>query len=245
MKLQRFYAAGKLPAKIEIGGAFELPDPDLVNQLKRVFRFHIGDTIVIFDGDGQDHECLIKEFGKESVTLEAVKSDPSRFMPVRDLGREIWLAAAVVKKDTFEWIAEKATELGVSHILPIMAERSEKKSLNMERLDKIVIEASEQSGRGDVPKIHPIISLEKSFQYMRSQDPSIQMIAFHTENSPGQSDSSLKDKANGIFIGPEGGWSEREVELFHEENIPVVCLGRQVLRAETAVVAALAKTVFI
>src|SRR5665213_2273877 len=141
-------------------------------------------------------------------------------MGARDLGREIWLASAVVKKDTFEWIAEKATELGVSHIVPIMAERSEKKSLNMERLEKIIIEASEQSGRGDVPKIHPIVALPESFQYIRGQDKDGQMIAFHTEGDFVQG-LPLYKGPTAVFIGPEGGWSEREIEAFHKEKIPV------------------------
>jgi 16S rRNA (uracil1498-N3)-methyltransferase len=244
VKLQRFYLADRIPTDLQIGSLFEVPDADLVNQLKRVFRFHVGDTIIVFGGDGQDHQCFIQEFQKDSVTLKLEKSYPSRFMPVRDLGREIWLCAAVVKKDTFEWIAEKATELGVSHILPIMAERSEKKSLNMERLEKIVIEASEQSGRGDVPTIHPIVGLEESIDFIRKENPAIQMVAFHTEGKLVQDDILTKESPIAVFIGPEGGWSEREVEMFHRENIPVVCLGKQVLRAETAVLAVLAKTVF-
>jgi 16S rRNA (uracil1498-N3)-methyltransferase len=262
MKMHRFYVAEKRLSQISPGGVFDVVDDALMNQLKRVFRFHVGDSIIIFDGDGQDHGCLIKEFLKDKIILQINRSFPSRFMP----DREIWLCAAIIKKDKFEWIVEKATELGVSHIVPILSERSEKKSLNMERLQKIAAEASEQSGRGNVPIIHSIIELEKSIKYIKkipnskSQVPnnnqtsiinnqtetasSVQMLVFHTEGESVQGEALYKDKIVALFIGPEGGWSEREVELFHKENVPVKSLGKQVLRAETAAVAVLAQFVF-
>ena len=260
--MHRFYVAGKISTDNYIGGLFEVVDEALTNQLKKVLRFKIGYEITIFNGDGQDHECLIKGFEKDKVVLEIKKSGPSRYMPTRD----IWLCAAVVKKDNFEWIVEKATELGVSHIIPILSERSEKKSLNMERLGKIIIEASEQSGRGNVPTIHPIIKLEESIDYVREitnsksqvpknnqiprdnnqtgTDPEVSMLAFHTEGDSVRGATLYKDEPIALFIGPEGGWSEKEVELFHKEKVDVACLGRQVLRAETAAVVALAQFVF-
>src|ERR1035437_9510432 len=129
MRLHRFYVAGKIPPQ----GIFDVDDEGLLNQLKRVLRLKIGYEVTVFNGDGQDHECLINEFAKDKVILQIKRTYPSRYMPVY----EIWLCAAVIKKDNFEWIVEKATELGVSHIIPILSDRSEKKSLNMERLEKI------------------------------------------------------------------------------------------------------------
>ena len=243
MKLQRFYVAREVPSKFSTEGVFEVADENLVNQLKRVFRFKIGNEIIVFNGDGQDHECIIKEFVKDKVVLQINKSYGSRFMP----DREIWLCVAIIKKDNFEWIVEKSTELGVSHIIPILSDRSEKKSLNMERLEKIIIEASEQSGRGNVPTIHQILKLEESIEYIRGSQASndkFQILAFHTEGELVQGETLYKDKSIAIFIGPEGGWSEKEVDLFHKDNIPVKSLGRQVLRAETAAVAVLAQFVF-
>jgi len=224
------------------GGVFEVAEKDLVDQLKKVFRLKSGDKIVVFNGDGRDHECIIKELIKDKAVLEIQKTYPSRFMPTK----EIWLCASIIKKDNFEWIAEKATELGVSHIVPILSERSEKKLLNEERLQKIAVEASEQSGRGNVPTIHPIKKLEESFGYLKSQvsNTTFQMLAFHTEGEPMQGSALLEEGRLAVFIGPEGGWSLSEVELFHKENVSVKCLGRQVLRAETAAIAVLSKVVF-
>jgi 16S rRNA (uracil1498-N3)-methyltransferase len=249
MKLQRFYVAREVPSKFSTEGVFEVVDEGLANQLKRVFRFHVGDSIIVFDGDGQDYECLIKEFLKDKVVLQINRSYPSRFMP----DREIWLCVAIIKKNKFEWIAEKATELGVSHIIPIVSERSEKKSLNIERLEKIIIEASEQSGRGNVPTIYPIMKLNEAIEHIKHNGTSgtsevpnqpREVIAFHTEGELFQGSTLDKGKPVALFIGPEGGWSEKEVDLFHEKGIPVKCLGKQILRAETAAIAALVPFVF-
>jgi 16S rRNA (uracil1498-N3)-methyltransferase len=237
VKLHRFYDAVRTPENFDKSGFFTVPDPALVNQLKKVFRFHVGDTVIVFNGDGQDHQCVIKEFTRDSVVFQKQKSEPSRFMAPR----EAWLCASVVKKDNFEWIAEKATELGVSHIVPVLSDRSEKKSLNMERVNKIVVEAAEQSGRGDIPAVHEIFDLEKSIQYIKEKSPDAQIVAFHTEGELVQDEVLDKSAAIAVFIGPEGGWSEGEVEMFHRLAIPLVSLGKQVLRAETAVVAALTK----
>jgi 16S rRNA (uracil1498-N3)-methyltransferase len=232
MRLHRFYTTETigLQKKITINSA------EMVNQIRRVFRLKSGDMVIIFDGSGSDYECRIADFGKESITLDVDTSSRSRFMPER----KITLCAAIVKKDTFEWIVEKATELGVTKIIPIMAERSEKKNLNEMRLNKIAIEASEQSGRGNVPVIHPIMSLTESLGWVNKK--SISAVVFHTDGGTsareyitGEGFSNLQE----VFIGPEGGWSPEELELFHKDNIPVVTLGNQVLRAETAVIAAL------
>lgn len=249
MRLHRFYIQESIGSQKEI----TVQSDELINQITRVFRLKIGDAVILFDGSGNDYECTIANFGggagrgthdsagektdQKMVTFNVAKSMSSRFMPVR----EISLCAAVVKKDTFEWIAEKATELGVTQIIPVMAERSEKKNLNEDRLKKIVIEASEQSGRGSVPTIHPIISLKESLDWIKEKN--ISALAFHTEGP--QFDSKvMSDKSDKleVFIGPEGGWSPAEVEMFHSYEVPVVCLGTQVLRAETAVVAALSLT---
>lgn len=238
MRLHRFYISEKIDSQKEI----TVHSAELVNQILRVFRLKTGDSVILFDGSGNDYKCTISGFGKNDqklVTFNVGEKTPSRFMPARD-GYEITLCVAVVKKDTFEWIVEKATELGVTKIIPIMAERSEKKNLNEERLKKIAIEASEQSGRGTVPEIHPIISLKEAVEWV--SDKKIFAVVFHTDaqGRPAQVAQAYPAQLE-IFIGPEGGWSPSELEMFHSQKIPVVSLGNQVLRAETAVVAALSK----
>lgn len=224
MRLHRFHVDS-----IESAGSSELS-----NQILNVFRLRTGDRVVLFDGSGQDCECEIES--EDPLKFKVLSSKPSRFMPKHRL----YLYAAIVKKDNFEFIVEKATELGVTDIIPVVAERTEKKALNEERLKKIAVEASEQSGRGDVPRIHAIQNLNDAV--LSAAD--IRSVAFHTEGELLSKENSTKSGDSAIFIGPEGGWTEREIEMFHTNKMAVACLGPQVLRAETAVVAALSHVVF-
>jgi len=234
MRLHRFYVF------VNIAGQREhtIISAELNHQLRHVFRLGIGDRVVLFDGSGFDHTCTIASFvGDYGVIFDVGERTSSRYMP----NRKVWLFMTVVKKDNFEFIVEKATELGVTDIVPVIAERTEKKALNEERLKRIAIEASEQSGRGDVPTIGEVVDFEDALK--RATDISSangQAIAFHTEDdSFDPSDIAEKGKSLAIFIGPEGGWSPAEIALFHTYKIAVRCLGPQVLRAETAAVAAL------
>ena len=152
---------------------------------------------------------------------------------------------SLVKKDIFEWIAQKATERGVSDIIPIIADRSEKKNLNTERLQKIIIEAAEQSGRSSLPVLHEICELDEVLgdsEKIWGNDSTLLVFDITAEKF------SIEDVRHTqkivVFIGPEGGWTPAEIETFKNTDIAIRSLGPQVLRAETAVVAALAQLVF-
>lgn len=237
MRLHRFY----VPIAIdENKRELDVHSADLVNQIRRVFRLKVGDEIIIFNGRGIDYVCKIAELKEENIicVLDMARSKRSRFQPAR----KIILAAAIVKKDNFEWIVEKATELGVSKIIPVLAERSEKKNVNEERLKKIAIEASEQSGRANIPEIFDIKNLEEVLS--SPLDSNLKRVAFHTEGEVLLRSDLSKTKPIEIFIGPEGGWSQSEIELFHKYNVPVKSIGSQILRSETAVVAILSQIIF-
>ena len=132
-------------------------------------------------------------------------------------------------------MVEKATELGVSKILPIISDRSEKKGFNLARAKKIAIEASEQCGRGDVPIIESSKHLVDSIQDLKN------IIIF---DSSGVLFDTLLLAADysllSLFIGPEGGWTEKELNLFKQKNAKILSLGKLTLRAETAAIVALA-----
>lgn len=226
MRLHRFYTPEK------IAGKKELTLPAISNQVSNVFRMRPGDRVILFDGSGEDFECEIAR----ADTYRVISSAPSRYMPAR----KVYLCAAIVKKDNFEFIAEKATELGATDIVPVLAERTEKKAVNEERLRRIVTEASEQSGRGDVPTIHPASSLDEAIERYGGSAA----VVFHTEGErfdASEFSQNLRNADTAVFIGPEGGWSEKEIVMFHANKIPIRSLGPQVLRAETAVVSALSQ----
>jgi 16S rRNA (uracil1498-N3)-methyltransferase len=244
MRLHRFYVSQEIGDQKQL----TIDSAELVNQVRRVFRLKTGDEVIIFNGTGFDYVCKIDSFEKNTkissdsvMRLTVTETKRSRFSPTR----KIYLCAAVVKKDTFEWIVEKATELGVTDIVPIVAERSEKKSLNEERLRKIAIEASEQSGRGTTPMVHGIMGRGEAAAFLKKENKDIEIIAFHTEGeSLKREEFSDTEVPLAVFIGPEGGWSPEEIDMFHKEDVRVRCLGTQVLRAETAVIAALSQVVF-
>lgn len=230
MKIHRFFTSEKVGENISI----TLTSESLVNQLRNVFRFSQGDEIIIFDNSGYDYLFTIEGYGKNTVTLKR-KEIKENLVKTK---KEIYLFASLVKKDNFEWIAQKATELGVSHIVPIMSERSEKKNLNIERIQKIIIEAAEQSGRATIPELHEIIDLKSALENYAN----IKSIAWDPSSIKFVS-QDISD-AVGLYIGPEGGWSPAELDLFSQNKISIRSLGPQVLKSETAVVAVISQFVF-
>jgi len=191
-----------------------------------------GDKAILFDGDGYESLCevvsLTGKIAKKNALLKVLETKRG-LVPARD----VTLYVALIKKDNFEFVLEKATELGVSHIVPVQANRSEKKDVNYERAQKILREASEQSGRATVPTINEIIFVEKIPNDVIVFDPRGEISAreFFAKNTT---------TPISVCIGPEGGFTDTEIDLFHAHNITVVTTGAQILRAETAAIVALA-----
>ncbi len=225
MRLHRFYVLQPLGEEVVID------DVSLIKQWTKVFRYTQGDFVILFNGEGTDITYSIEEISPKIILLNRSSLSPS-YTP----HKKVTLYLSLIKKDNFELAVQKATELGVTTIVPILSERSEKKNIDLDRLQKIVIESSEQSGRGDVPTILPIITLSEIVETQLPHDVSyvLQM-----------GESSLRRHYNqeisvGLFIGPEGGWSDEEKKLFQEKNILSVSLGSTTLRAETAAIVATA-----
>lgn len=224
MRLHRFYVLQPLGEEVVID------DVSQVSQWTKVFRYTEGDLVVLFNGDGNEYCYSLQTISKQSCTLIRTKTSLS-YIP----SKNITLYLSLIKKDNFELVAQKVTELGITSIVPILSGRSEKKNLSFERLEKILIEASEQCGRGDVPKINPIVDLETALDELPSSAFSILL------NMEGLPLNASLDKFRGkdvaLFIGPEGGWSEEDMVLFQGKNIASYSLGKTVLRAETAAIA--------
>jgi 16S rRNA (uracil1498-N3)-methyltransferase len=223
MRLHRFFADQPLPA----GREAMIVNPGILHQWKRVFRLGKGDSIILFNGNGMEYISRIVSLGKNEGIVYVAEERPVAFAP----RRELWLFAALVKKDNFEWILQKGTELGVSHFVPLLTDRSEKKDFNSERLKKILIEAAEQSGRATIPELHALIAPERAIE--QHLMPSI---IFHLEGGAFVRENWDYPQL-GAYLGPEGGWSDRELEFFRAKKLPIVSLGSQTLRAETAAIA--------
>jgi len=229
MRLQRFYINQKVGENKEL----TISDTELSHQLSKVFRFKAGDQIIIFDGSGLEYVSEIISLNKKEVNLK-IMSYQKKVMPAKNIS----LYLSLIKKGNFELAVEKCTEIGVTEIHPIISERSEKKDLNMERLEKIVKEASEQSGRATLPTVFSIIDLEKAVSQAKAEGKVCAV--FHTNSDlsishkHSLSDEGMYPREVAVFIGPEGGWTEKEMELFKKNNFQICSLGQNVLRAETA-----------
>lgn len=224
MRLHRFFI--DTPIK---ENRLEIKDERLLHQWRNVFRYGEGSEVLLFDGSGFEYEATVESLESKKAQVKIV-SKKEGIMPKQ----KITLYQSIVKKDKMEWIAEKATELGVSKIVPIISERSEKKDLNLDRIRKIMIEASEQCGRSDVSEIGQMMNFESGIKNYAGKG-----IAFDPSGSALRNSSFTNHDSLSLFIGPEGGWSEEEVERFKEAKIEIFSLGKLTLRAETAAVTAL------
>lgn len=223
MRLHRFYIEEKIGGK----GEMKIFDESLLHQMKSVFRLEAGDRVVLFDGEGSDYECEIKILAKKEGVFEVVEK---RDVFVSE--KKVTLYLSIIKKDNFELASRMATEIGVSKIVPVLTERSEKKNIDTERLQRIVKEASEQCGRGDVPEVGEIINFDEIVFEGEI------IVADQASAKIGELKSPVATTHLSLFIGPEGGWTDSEREFFKSKGAKFTSLGSTVLRAETAVAVA-------
>ncbi len=202
--------------------------------IRNVMRLKPGDIISLFNAQNGEWDAKILNHAKASTEFKVEKLTKNK-----KLENDLWLAFSPIKKNPLDMMIQKTTELGIQKFIPILAERTIVKEINIERVKKIIIEASEQSNRISVPKIENLESL-KNFL---NQFPKNGCLIFCDINCE---KSNLKDilskKIEGpmcILIGPEGDFSEKERQLIIEKKeIYSLSLATNILRAETAAIAA-------
>jgi 16S rRNA (uracil1498-N3)-methyltransferase len=233
MKLQRFYIKElhNRYGPISLGHELWLNDHDIVHQLLKVFRAKPGYQLILFN-DQEERLYKITDIGDDFAVKLSLVTDIIRKLPQK----EIYLLWSVLKKDKNDWILQKCTELGVHKFVPVIASRSEKTDINLERAQKIIIEATEQCGRGDIPILREPILLHEALE--EYQDLPLFICEQNAENS--QTSPEQLDRA-GILIGPEGGWDDSEKTDFKNRGLPHIVLSDFTLRAETAAIAAVSK----
>ena len=219
-------------------GQRALVSGDRAHHLGVVLRAQAGQLYELSDGA---RVCLgrIERVSRESVEFALLEE-----LPAPEPKLQVGLLLAVVKFDAFEWAVEKATELGVTEIVPLAAARSEKALVaaaekRSERWRKIVLEAAQQSRRVRLPVLQPVARPETAFA-ARAERLGI----FLSERSEATAlRIALRDRAASqvvLAIGPEGGWTDEERDLAVKAGFYEASLGRLILRTETAVIAALA-----
>lgn len=219
MKLHRFY----IEEKINKSDAITLSDRELIDQWRNVLRFQVGREIVLFDGTGTEFHGQIESLTKDTATVSCLKIVENNIYPKTDLT----LYISMIKKDKFEWVLQKGTELGVSRFVPIVSERTEKVNVNIERAQKIIREAAEQSGRVTLPTLSEVTPIKEAIDNCET--------SFFALEQGGETFHSL-DLGGSVsfFIGPEGGWADKEKEMFDDK---LVSISDSTLRAETASIA--------
>lgn len=196
--------------------------------LIRVLRKRFGDTIKVTDGKGNLYECQIADDNPKKCALEVINKE--RFK--NNLTRNIHVAIAPTKNnDRLDWFIEKATEIGVSSITPIICDHSERVKLKPERVNKVAISAMKQSKRLYLPRIN---TLTKFSDFIAGDQAGRKLIAHCEEENKAQL-SALKIGASAsILIGPEGDFSENEIDSALKAGYKAVALGESRLRTETA-----------
>ncbi len=227
MRLHRFFG------NFDFGsGKISVSDAELVGQWRDVLRLIAGDEIILCDGNGNDARARIISLGKHSAEVEILGVSKNKNEPER----AVTLYLSILKGEHFELAAEKATELGVLRIVPIIAERTVKSNLRTDRIRKIIREAAEQSGRGVVPELGESVPLKGALlEAAKNNDANF---FFHLGGEEIKTFAGEKFGSAGIFIGPEGGWTESEVALAKQSECTITSLGKLILRAETAAIAA-------
>lgn len=197
--------------------------------LMHVLRLEANDGVRVFNPVDGEWLARVVSSNKKGVTLTVCES----LRPPERISRAVHLAFSPIKKDRMDWLVEKAVELGVTDLHPILMHRSVVRDVRQERLAAQIIEAAEQSERLDIPTLHPLTGLEKFVQQFAEKFPIYAAIE-RCENIPLLSEITQGGDV-GFLVGPEGGFDPQEADFLKAKpHIRPVSLGQRILRAETA-----------
>lgn len=206
-----------------------ITDREIINQWKNVLRLAVGDNLILGDGNGYEAPGEIAKLAGDIAEVDL----GDKILNHNEPERQVTLYCAILKKENFELVAQKAVEVGVTKIVPITTERTVKQNLRQDRLEKIAKEAAEQSGRGIIPEIAPITDFKTAVAEAVDLGPTFIFDLNTTEKFNG---TSLP--ITNLFIGPEGGFTEKEIALAKEAGATIASLGPLTLRGETAAIVA-------
>ncbi len=233
MSRRRFYVPRDC-----IHGDIALPPPDQIHHLRDVLRLRTGDEVELLDGEGAVYAGVVGASG-ERLQIESLKN----LEPSSEPESSLVLAQALLKSDRFEWILQKATELGVREIVPVVTRycdirlEGSKVEARLERWRRIAREAAKQCRRVSVPKIHRPCDLAEFLCGCRTIESAKFLFC---EKAARRWDASLTVRGNEVLcLGPEGGWLSEEVDAAIGQGFQAFNLGPRILRAETAALAAI------
>lgn len=213
-------------------------DKEESKHIIKVLRKKDGDILFVTNGLGFLFKTEIILASDSKCTVQMISFDKA---PTPNF--KLHLAVAPTKmNDRYEWFLEKATEIGIHEITPIICDRSERKVINKERFEKILLSAMKQSNELFLPKLNPAISFK---EFVKQKNKGLQLIAHCEETDKKTLKSILQSNTDvTVLIGPEGDFSEKEITLALDQNYVPVSLGNTRLRTETAAVVACHSVVF-
>lgn len=210
-----------------------------VNHIKNVLRMKIGEEIAVSNGvDSREYRCGIEEYTESEVicTLRFIKEDGV------ELPSRIYLFQGLPKADKMELVIQKAIELGAYEVIPVAAKRcvvkldEKKAAAKISRWQGIAEAAAKQSKRGVIPEVHTVMSMQEAIEYAQAMD--IRLIPYELAEDMQRTRELIESVRPGgsvaVFIGPEGGFEESEVQAALHAGIEPITLGRRILRTETA-----------
>lgn len=219
-----------------------------VNHIRNVLRLDEGDWVIACNGQGKDYVSRISKIEKDQVTLQVEKVQSTG----TELPARITLFQGVPKKEKMEFIIQKAVELGVYEIVPVMMKRcvvkldDKKMAKKQERWQAIAEAAAKQCDRGIIPVVHQPVSMEVAIDMAKSLE--YNMIPYELQDGIDRSREIVAQACTqetvGIFIGPEGGFEASEVERAVASGMEPITLGKRILRTETAGMALLSIMMF-
>lgn len=217
-----------------------------VNHIKNVLRLKCGESLLVCTTDGMEYCCRILDITQTKV-IAKIEERQQSFV---ELSTPVILFQGIPKREKMEWIIQKAVELGVSEIVPVMtrrvvvkledAKREEKKQI---RWQAIAESAAKQSGRGKIPNVHSVMDWKEALNYAKTLDIGMIPYELKKEETMKQTKEWIQTACTknsiGIFIGPEGGFEAEEITMAKAANIVPISLGRRILRTETAAITTL------
>ena len=204
-------------------------DKSQSHYIYKVMRVGIGQTFSLFNKNGE-WEAKIENYKDQAVDFLVIKKIRSN-----ENNKEIWLAFAPIKLNYLNLMIQKATELGVTKLIPILTERTIVRKINLARINKIVIEAAEQSNRLDIPKIEKLTKFKNFLKENKNTN-----IVFGDLNTNNVKFDFKDEKPVCVLIGPEGDFTEDERGMIlNQKNITPIKINENILRSETAAISML------
>ena len=211
-----------------------------VKHISRVLRCRENDKLEVCDMDNNEYICEIKEINKDNILLDIIEKVNIK----RESNLKVKLYQGMPKGTKMELILQKLTEIGVDEIVLVQTKRSvtkidnKKEDKKIERWERIIYEAAKQSKRAKIPKLTGVLTFKEALADMQNND--LNICPYENERTISIKEAIKDSSANtiGIFVGPEGGFEEEEIEKIQEIDGKVVSLGPRILRTETASVVA-------